>query len=353
MNTEFDEGHKQALQQLLAIPLIWNATPEDFLTLIQMTEWAVNQMALPVTAEDKANGLIEATHENLAAAYLEVMIVDFSPYKDFADLIENGIPAKRLIEQGTKITENLVVDEVIDEAIEDTGVVRLPGGSYLETFWDLWVKGFIDRTSKQIKFDDDDLYQTMFALQLNHNAETDERLLNFPFTWNNTPEAFLELIIELENLANHHTIIFTEDDRHRQLVKPTVDNLAAAIMKITHVNLWPYKSFEDLKRNGTKSNILANNAIQYARKMVMDMYLYSINSGLFSGEAPNIIKKDLTFIWADFFIITAGLNLKFQDLDYLVKSLIAMLSDTKTIGVAKSLNNRRLDKMIHQYQGFR
>lgn len=347
MTSETVKDRAYTLEKFLAIPVIWNGTPHDFMTMVFLAERFINPMALPLSEQDKRNGVTEATVNTIAAFFQEVIIVDFYPYKDLEDLIENWEPSSWMINNCQKNLKKLRENTIIETGIKQTGTFLLPDPISGKSVLQFWVDAVATRLSQRFNVPQKEQYRMVLFTQLqtgdSNATPTHQQLIRFPFTWNGSPELFLELVTELENIAEPEKIIFTKTDRERKLSRPTTSNIAATLMNVTQVNLLPYRNFQDLITNGTKTKILLTNTLNFFENVIAPRMI---------KQFPVELDKDLTYIWADFFITSAGLDLKFTDSADLVKSLIMTLGGTNSIGVVKNISEAQLNKMMAQYDPF-
>jgi hypothetical protein len=335
MSTTDEKGLLEAHQQYLSFPVIWNSTPDAFYTMISVMAHHMNPMALPVSREEEADGFIAADADTLAAAFLEVMLIDYYPFTDYEDLQENWEPADWLMDKGQQnlvaLSENIPLDDVIN----DTNTFLLPDPICGKNQVQFWIDAFVTRRlSKRFRIEDTNESKILLFAQLAPS------LIRFPFIWNSSPEFLLEIVTELEDLAKPDAVTFTKTDRQRMLSRPTARNIAAVLTSITRVNLSPYESLEDLFTNGQKTHTVYLNARDYMKQQFLS-----------AKKLPLLVDKDFTYVWADFFISSAflDLNLKITDYDPLVKSLVMWLYNTDAIGIEKRISRKQLDEIIERY----
>jgi hypothetical protein len=333
MSTTAEKGRIGALQKYLSFPVIWNSTPHAFYTIICLMAHHMNPMALPVSKEEEAAGFIAADTDTLATAFLEVMLIDYYPFTDYEDLQENWEPTRWLLDMSKQNLDNLWEDKLLDDAISDTNAFLLPNPIFGKSQLQLWVDAFVTtHLSKRFKIKNTNACKMLLFTQLAPS------LIRFPFVWNSSPEFFLEIVTGLEEMAKPDIVTFTETDRRHKLARPTARNIAAVLTSITRVNLGPYESVEDLFTNGQKTDTLKHNALSYMEHKLLT-----------AKELPVPLDKDFTYVWADFFISSAFLDLKFTDADLLVKSLVMWLYNTDAIGIEKSISQKQLDEIIDRY----
>lgn len=147
MNSAYEpEREHTAINDLLATPLVWTATPEDFLDLVYVSTYAANPNNLPLTSAEKAQGLRPATVDNMARAFMEVILVDLAPYKDFSDL------QKRACCQTA--------------SCNTAAVIRMPQHSPTEENLLQWADAFISKTARYIRFDNIPFSKIVLAMKL-------------------------------------------------------------------------------------------------------------------------------------------------------------------------------------------
>jgi hypothetical protein len=333
MSTTDEQGRLGALQKYLSFPVIWNSTPDAFYTIMSMTAHQMNPMALPVSQEEEANGFIAADTDTLAAAFLEVMLIDYYPFTDYEDLQENWRPTRWLVDKGKQNLDELLEDTMLDNAISDTNTFLLPDPICGKSQVLFWIDAFVTTVlSKRFKIEDTDMYRTLLFTQLAPS------LIRFPFIWNGSPEFFLEIVTGLEELAEPDLIVFTETDRQRRLSRPTARNIAAVFMSITRVNLGRYENLEDLFMNGQKTDTLRHATFSYMEQKLLT-----------TKELPFIFDKDFTCVWVDFFISSTFLDLKITNYELMMKALVMWLSNTDAIGIEKGISQQQLDEIITRY----
>lgn len=150
-------------EKLLATPLVWTATPEDFLEFVYVSTYAANPNKLPLTSAEKAMGLKAATMENMAHAFMEVIEINLAPYKDFTDLQKHtgytSDTSKHTPPFSLKATNVTHCDAT-------TRMVLMPESLHAEEALLKWADAFISKTAKYIRFDNINFSKLVLAMKL-------------------------------------------------------------------------------------------------------------------------------------------------------------------------------------------
>lgn len=156
MNSSYkQEREPLAINDLLATPLVWTATPEDFLDLVQVSTYAANPNNLPLTSAEKAQGLKAATADNMARAFMEVIQVNLSPYKDFSDLQKHACYHNRTISSTNTATDWI-----------SASIIQMQERPSTEENLLEWADAFINKTALYIRFDNIPFSKIVLAMKL-------------------------------------------------------------------------------------------------------------------------------------------------------------------------------------------
>lgn len=153
------EREHTAINDLLAVPLVWTATPEDFLDLVHVSTYAANPNNLPLTSAEKAQGLKPATVDNMARAFMEVIDVNLAPYKDFSDLQK-----QRACYFNTAMPSPATAD-IADNCLP-ASVIHMPRHPATEETLLQWADAFISKTARYIHFDNILFSKIVLAMKL-------------------------------------------------------------------------------------------------------------------------------------------------------------------------------------------
>lgn len=109
----------------------WNSTAEDFCVFVFMMYATYDPALLALNMKDPSNQEQRARVQQYADAFLAMYQVDFSPYTNFADVMDNSNFRQRLIEvceYEVKLADRIP----ITEADTQTSVVHYSNGSRLQ-----------------------------------------------------------------------------------------------------------------------------------------------------------------------------------------------------------------------------
>ncbi|GGH83519.1 hypothetical protein HNQ91_006079 [Filimonas zeae] len=153
------------LDQTIAQPYQWRGSPQDFLGLVLTTTFAANRFDMPLTLADRCKGMVSATADNIAAAFLEYMTVDMYPFKNFQDLQKRARPSGDMIRKGLEVIHIVMEDAAIHKLLSNTGVT-FHHYTFVESPAELWAEAFIIKASEKIKFNDAYYSMRVLALKL-------------------------------------------------------------------------------------------------------------------------------------------------------------------------------------------
>lgn len=160
MNSAYEQECEQQLttEKLLATPLVWTATPEDFLEFVYVSTYAANPNNLPLTSAEKAMGLTAATMDNMAQALMQVININLEPYKDFTDLqSRNGY---------LTTTKDTSKNNGPAACPPEGKVIHMPDSPHAEDALLNWADAFISKTAHYIRFDNTNFSKLVLAMKL-------------------------------------------------------------------------------------------------------------------------------------------------------------------------------------------
>lgn len=164
MNSAYEQECEQQLttDKLLATPLVWTATPEDFLEFVYVSTYAANPNNLPLTSAEKAMGLTAATMDNMAHALMQVIDINLEPYKDFTDLqTRNGY-----LTGSHTPTKNTGKNNSPAAYTPEGQVIHMPDSLRAEDALLSWADAFISKTARYIRFDNTNFSKLVLAMKL-------------------------------------------------------------------------------------------------------------------------------------------------------------------------------------------
>ena len=133
------------LKRIFSFQPKFKGTPESFLA-----------MMLEMEKEGKAEGPESASAAQLAEVFMKVMKVNLHPYKDFADLEENGVPDSSIMDKiRPKIEENKQRMELKKAIYGKDADLGEDDPRYGNSKSAKFTRDLTEELSKHIKFKDD------------------------------------------------------------------------------------------------------------------------------------------------------------------------------------------------------